>query len=279
MDYSASIRNQLLFSAQYRITAAAFTKCSPQWRDTRFTPEFNRFYLIMDGEGMVELAGKQYFPKPGQLFFLPAAEVQSYATISDNTFLKYWVHFTAKTGGLQLFSLLRMPVFTDIGSLEQTALKFEALIEAFRDRTIQAAFRQQSLLFEILSDYADHFASEQFQLYNPEMTTRIESMLSFIDSRLSEAITIDQLAEQFHYHPNHVIRMFKQLTGFSPIRYLIRRRIDVAKLRLTASNRTIAEISEEVGLEPHYFSRVFKEETGFSPSDYRKMTGAAPRPE
>lgn len=279
MDYSASIRNQLLFSAQYRITAAAFTKCSPQWRDTRFTPEFNRFYLIMDGEGMVELSGKRYFPKPGQLFFLPAAEVQSYATISDHTFLKYWVHFTAKTGGLQLFSLLRMPVFANIASLERTVRKFEALIEAFRDTAIRSAFRQQSLLFDIISDYTDHFAPDQFQLYNPEMTTTIEAMLSFIDARLSEAITVDQLAEQFHYHPNHVIRMFKQLTGFSPIRYLIRRRMDVAKLRLSASNRTIAEISEEIGLEPHYFSRVFKEETGFTPSDYRKMTGAVPRSE
>lgn len=228
---------------------------------------------------MVELSGQRYYPKPGQLFFLPAAEVQSYGTISDNTFLKYWVHFTAKTGGLQLFSLLRMPVFADIGPLEHTARKFEALIEAFNDTSLRSAFRQQSLLFDILSDYVDRFAPDRFQLYNPEMTTQIESMLSYIDSRLSEAITIDQLADQFHYHPNHVIRLFKQLTGFSPIRYLIRRRIDVAKLRLSSTNRTIAEISEEVGLEPHYFSRLFKEETGLAPSDYRKMIGAAPRSE
>ncbi len=36
---------------------------TPYWKDDPFIPDYNRFYFILDGEGMLELDGKKYYPQ------------------------------------------------------------------------------------------------------------------------------------------------------------------------------------------------------------------------
>lgn len=269
----------LLYSTQYQLTAASYVKCSTNWRDTSFTPEFNRFYLILDGEGMVELNGKRYYPKPGQLFFLPGGVVQSYSTISENTFLKYYVHFTAKVGGSNLFQFLELPVFITVESMEPWIRKFEDLLGAYRDKSYFAVFRQQAVLLDILFSFAAQAGPDRIQFRVPDAMEKMEAILAHIDEHLSANYTVEQLAAHFHYHPNHLIRVFKRFTGYTPIQYINRRKMEAAKFRLLSTDQSVADISLAVGMEPHYFSRMFKEYSGYSPSLFRTWNRNQPADE
>ncbi len=85
---------------------AAYTKVSRTWNDENPACPFNRLYFIIEGEGFVKVGDQTYYPKPGELYLLPAGSDQAYGTISDHTFGKYWCHFTAKIGDLDLFQIL-----------------------------------------------------------------------------------------------------------------------------------------------------------------------------
>lgn len=260
-----------LYRTQYQLTTVSYIKCPITWQDHDFTPDFNRFYFIIDGEGMLEVDGVKYDPKPYQLFLLPAGRLQSYGTISENTFEKYWCHFRATIGGINLFQLLHTPVYIDVVDKEQLTQTFKSMITLYNSKDYYSMFKLQSMLLELISYFIEHADQEQVYLNVSSSMEKINSLLTYIEGRLSTSFTIEQLAEISHYHPNHLLRVFKQFTGCSPIQYINQRRIATAKHLLISSDESIAQISESLGMEPHYFSRMFKEETGYSPSLFRKM--------
>ena len=66
-------------------------------------------------------------------------------------------------------------------------------------------------------------------------------------------------------------RRFKAATGFAPIDYVQRLRVEDAKRRLERTDAPIDEISWRVGYEdPAFFRRLFRRTTGLSPGAYRR---------
>jgi transcriptional regulator GlxA family with amidase domain len=66
-------------------------------------------------------------------------------------------------------------------------------------------------------------------------------------------------------------RRFTQATGYSPIEYVQRLRVEDAKRRLERTDASVDEIGWQVGYEDAaFFRRLFKRTTGLSPSVYRR---------
>ena len=90
-------------------------------------------------------------------------------------------------------------------------------------------------------------------------------------NNISTALTINQLANQANYSVSRYSEVFKQKTGYSPIQYFIRLKIQKSCEFLYYANLTIKEICREVGFDdPYYFSRMFKKQIGISPMQYKK---------
>ena len=67
-------------------------------------------------------------------------------------------------------------------------------------------------------------------------------------------------------------RQFRSMCGTSPYRYLLRRRLDVAREQL-AQGRPLVEVALEVGFaDQAHFSRVFKATFGITPARYRALS-------
>lgn len=66
-------------------------------------------------------------------------------------------------------------------------------------------------------------------------------------------------------------RRFTNATGFSPIEYVQRLRVEDAKRRLERTDAPVEEIGWNVGYEdPAFFRRLFKRVAGLSPAQYRR---------
>jgi len=95
---------------------------------------------------------------------------------------------------------------------------------------------------------------------------------AYIDNHLSERLTVESIAENFHYSRSRLSTLFKAATGLGVGEVVTYRRICRAKILLLEQKKTIAQIAEEVGFtSPQYFSHKFMQEVGCSPSRYVAM--------
>ncbi len=93
---------------------------------------------------------------------------------------------------------------------------------------------------------------------------------SYIVDHLAEDLSLAELAAQVHLSPYHFARCFKEATGFSPHQYVIRRRIERAKLLLTTTDWPLSHIAHIVGFASEsHFALHFKDLTGLTPRQYR----------
>lgn len=104
-----------------------------------------------------------------------------------------------------------------------------------------------------------------------EEEKRVKDMLSWLNRRLSEKISMKDLASDMGLSLRECQRCFSKYLKLSPSEYLLRRRITIAGELLSSGDGSITEISLQTGFEsPSYFSKQFRRLTGLSPSEYRK---------
>ncbi len=95
--------------------------------------------------------------------------------------------------------------------------------------------------------------------------------LELMQARLSEDISLDELAAEAQLSPFHFARMFKQSLGVPPRVYLTRLRVEKACQLLEQTNLPITEIALEVGYSSNQvLARIFLKHMRLSPSDYRR---------
>jgi transcriptional regulator GlxA family with amidase domain len=100
--------------------------------------------------------------------------------------------------------------------------------------------------------------------------TAIEKAQRFMEENYAAVGTIDEIARHACLSPRHFKRRFKQATGYSPLSYLQKVRIELAKKKLESTLDSINDITLQIGYEnASTFRRLFKDRTSLSPREYR----------
>jgi AraC family transcriptional regulator len=96
--------------------------------------------------------------------------------------------------------------------------------------------------------------------------------LELMRSRLSEDISLDELAAEAQLSPFHFARMFKQSVGVPPRAYLTQLRLERACELLEQTDLPVTEIAFEVGYSSNQvLARVFLKHMRLTPTDYRRV--------
>jgi len=100
---------------------------------------------------------------------------------------------------------------------------------------------------------------------------RLFPVIEWIDQHLEDnLISVRDLARRVYLSETHFRRLFKQVFGTSPIKFIRNRRIDHACALLRTSKLSVKEISQQCGFnDTSFFSRVFRSVTGQTPANYR----------
>ena len=100
----------------------------------------------------------------------------------------------------------------------------------------------------------------------------MEKIITYIHENFTRTITVDELADLAAVSPSHLAHTFKKQTGYAPVEYVLKMRMERAMMLLTHSSKTISEISEEVGYDSvNAFIKIFKRKTSYPPSIWRKL--------
>jgi len=93
----------------------------------------------------------------------------------------------------------------------------------------------------------------------------------YINDHICDSITLEELAESVRMSKFHFCRRFKEETGMTPMRYVMRRKVDASKYFLQYTGDSIQLISERFGFtDQSHYARLFRQFTGMTPLAYRK---------
>lgn len=106
-----------------------------------------------------------------------------------------------------------------------------------------------------------------------EYTESLTHAIDFIESNLTEPITVDSIAAlSANYSLYHFVRLFRLLTGETPGSYLRKRRLGQAAQEIVSSNKPIIQIALDYQFQSQEaFSRAFKKHFGITPGKQRKI--------
>jgi AraC-like DNA-binding protein len=129
-------------------------------------------------------------------------------------------------------------------------------------------FRQaqvNAMASEILFILAAYWEDASARAVHPSQ--RMEMILGYIRTHLSQPLTRQGLAETFNLSPGYINQIFKLELGMSPSAVINRERAARAYQLIEREGYSVAETAAAVGYQdPFYFSRVFKEIYDFPPS-------------
>lgn len=94
-----------------------------------------------------------------------------------------------------------------------------------------------------------------------------------IDDNLCGEISLNEMAAVATVSTRHFLRLFKLSTGLSPHQYVIRRRVEMARMLLSAGDLPLGMVALACGFShQQHLSRHFKRLVGVSPRHYRVMS-------
>lgn len=141
------------------------------------------------------------------------------------------------------------------------------LVERYFDR--QTAI-YCSKVFQIDMERASQSPFHIFQTQKKHGDELISRAQVYIEEHLSEKISFEQVASDMAISRRNFDRRFIKAVGNTPVEYLQRVKIEVAKSTLEKGRKSIFEVMHEVGYsDDKAFREVFKKITGLSPLDYR----------
>lgn len=141
------------------------------------------------------------------------------------------------------------------------------LVEKYFDRQT-AIFC--SKLFQIDIDRSSQSPFFIFQAQKNHGDELISQAQTYIEENLGEKISFEQLASKLATSRRNFDRRFSKATGNTPVEYLQRVKVEVAKKALEKGRKSVLEVMYEVGYsDDKAFREVFKKVTGLSPLDYR----------
>nr|WP_294859737.1 helix-turn-helix domain-containing protein [uncultured Fluviicola sp.] len=141
------------------------------------------------------------------------------------------------------------------------------LIEKYFDRHT-AIFCSKVFQIEMDRNSQSEFVIFNGQkLHNDEI---IRQAQTFIESELSNKISIEHLASRLAVGRRNFDRRFIKATGNTPVEYTQRVKVESAKKAFESSRKTINEVMYDVGYsDVKAFREVFRKITGMSPLEYR----------
>lgn len=106
-------------------------------------------------------------------------------------------------------------------------------------------------------------------LITPSSNKTVNEMLNYINRHYTEEVTLDVLANKFHFSKYYISHLFRDFVGVSPYEYLITRRLYLFN-DLIRQKQSIRQASFSVGFNNYSnFFRLYKKHFGITPQQFK----------
>jgi AraC-like DNA-binding protein len=226
------------------------------------------------GTGWFTLDGERREMTQGHLAWLPAAQSHEYGATESEPWTIAWAHFsgaevpawrellgTNRSGG---GTLLKLPGdrLDEVG-LDRVYAELERGFAPHHQVAAAAALRQ-SLSIAAQLDIEPRGARSA--------DDRVVASIEMLRRDWMRPHRLEELATSAGVSITHYSGLFRRHTGFAPIDFLIRLRVQQSCRLLDTTAMSVSDIANRVGYEdPYYFTRCFRRVMGCAPRQYRRI--------
>lgn len=229
------------------------------------------------GRGWVEADGRRLPLARGDIASLPAYQPHRYGANDDTPWSLAWVHFAGTESDAWLESATGRSATTTTCHVPPERLeslgfdRVHAVLEngyGVRELVEAAALLRVTLstLSRLRVQSAGSVSAQE----------RVAAAISRVRANWSVPHRVSELAASAGLSVTHFMALFRRQTGFPPIDFLLRLRVQQGAQLLATTTRTVSEIALQSGFDdPYYFTRCFRRIMGCSPRAYRTAGGRA----
>ncbi|MDF2722337.1 MAG: AraC family transcriptional regulator [Paenibacillus sp.] len=239
--------------------------------------QIHSLLYVYSGSGIIELDNVSYPLTTGCVAQLPLKRKLVIRSSEESTLCYYTIRFDYKLIEWEGTNL----AFSEASDM---ALPFDDVV-SMPDK--ESMLKEIHRLYTIWTDKENGYewacklgflnllqrVGEQRQLREEDITTQsILQCMDYIHNHYNEPLHRELLAQKASLSMSYFSSLFKKHTGYTPVKYITKIRLDNAKLLLRQKHKSIADVARAVGYEdPLYFAKVFTNEFGVPPREYRNM--------
>ncbi len=242
--------------------------------------DFDKIIFFINGKADYIVEGKKYILEPYDFILVNRNEIHKpvvdfsvpYERIIlyiDHSFIEQYKGkdynltrcfektYEEKTNVVRFPAVITRQLFETLNRMEENGRE-QAYAEELYGEILFLEFMIQINRACLFNQYAYHHTAK----YNK----KVIDILQYINENLSKDLSIDILSERFYMSKYHMMRQFKEETGYSIHQYISEKRILAAKtMILHGMPATVAAM--ECGFKDYStFARAFKKKTGSMPS-------------
>jgi len=264
--------SQNLLLADFMVTKAGYFPKAYGHEVQRDT--YDQFLIIycLDGQGWFRSGEKYWDIGKGQVVFVLPNTAHGYGAVDDNPWTIQWAVFQGSHAPnlLQLIGVSEENPVLAIGEQLNITILFQDILSALQSGySVHYLLNAATCLQQILSNMAILTA------YSPStenIDINVEKTIKYMLKNITSSCTLNDFAEYAGLSPSYFSYRFRQKTGYAPIDYFIRLKIQKACELLETTDWQVSQIGSYLDYQDQfYFSRIFKKVMDVSPTQYRAM--------
>lgn len=225
------------------------------------------------GHGWFDVGGRKFILRPDQALLIPRNTPHAYGA-EDDPWSIHWVHFDGEDSACYT-SLLGhgeyvIPVSGEIRKRTESLFKecYDLFTAGFTSTRILLCAQTLRHLLALI-----FYGNPSFSPGTPAASHRsFGGTIEFMRRNLHGRLRLDDMARHAGFSVARFSTLFRAQTGFSPVDYYIRLRIQVACRMFDTTPMNVSEIAALVGYDdPFYFSRIFSKIMGVNPREYARQ--------
>lgn len=228
--------------------------------------------LVRGGESRYFVGGMPYDARRGDLFIYNSRVVHDEPSGPDRPVAS----FSLALGGLSVPGLRENALIPDDASpvcplTETQTVRLERLYDVlYSELTAGNDDGAHHLLMALLT-LVQQFLAAAAQDGNRGENVFAQRIKDYIDRHFAEDFSLQCMADALHVSPYYLAHVCKDVTGYSPLQYVLRRRIGEAQTLLITTELPVTRIAAQVGYDnPSHFNAQFSKAVGMSPRTFRK---------
>lgn len=228
-----------------------------------------RLKLILDGKSFYVNEGESAFISGGVVHGGIPEDCEYYCIVFDLAALFKDVALCSKS--VAKF-LTNADSFTGVYGAErkQSAIMCEILY-SMQNKENGYDLNVIGFLWQLLGAFVSEPVLSAGEQINKSQRQKLKDVLGYIRKNIDKNITLEELADVSGMSPRYFCRVFKSMTGRTPIEYVNYYRVETACQMLITTGESVTDIALNCGFnDMSYFSKIFKKLKGISPSKFRQ---------